>query len=607
MLSATHRPLDASQHETEVDDSKPSCLKRMISHETLIKANAYSSRAMRGARGSADLSTHGNEQYPASLFVTSSSPMKNHPDQYSRNASAHFGETVSDADVYRSRVTPVSDYPAYGASGRSMSILQTPDSDGLMEYGGPSIPAHLRMTASKSPSMEAENDEADDPDFRKDEYDGSEQKATKSVKRHRRVGENGESKDPKYVLTSEEVEYKGISYADLITYAIAQSPHKKLKLQAIYTFLTTTFGYFKHHTGKRGWENSIRHNLSMKSRGRFLKVKEEDDSEKGSYWHLNPDPKFYAETIENAHETADKLENWIGILYYPARSGEELPPTPFLFSEEDRQYTDRMCVIDEFGSCIKFKGMPLDSCNRRKTATTANGMPVSRVDLPLPPPPYKNLISCPPVDLNASLHYPSSKAERKRKRDEACREEAVSNEIQSRAGLEYPKRSKAHNLTPIETNVKHSQFGGLVMAYPTPLDDLEWANHLQMGVYGELPDQMLSFETQNMAAALGSPGLNHYDVSEDQIRHQMLNMDVNGLNGFYETQASAFDAAPYQWLFNDDDEVTLGVYASSLLFGGTQYQPDFAIPVVDVSSLDLDRLIADPTVPIDNSLALYNF
>ncbi|KAJ3151218.1 Forkhead box protein J2, partial [Irineochytrium annulatum] len=178
-------------------------------------------------------------------------------------------------------------------------------------------------------------------------------------KRVRRNGEaGGDSKDPKYVLTTEIIDFKGqqycrvyrrppISYADLITYAIAQSALKKLKLQSIYTFLISTFGYFKHHTAKRGWENSIRHNLSMKSRGRFLKVKDSDDSEKGSYWHLNKDPSLLNETIENARETAARLESWQGILYLPIRTSTPHPLEPMLFSEEDKNFTEDLCVLDE--------------------------------------------------------------------------------------------------------------------------------------------------------------------------------------------------------------------------------------------------------------------
>ncbi|ORZ19142.1 fork head domain-domain-containing protein, partial [Lobosporangium transversale] len=74
------------------------------------------------------------------------------------------------------------------------------------------------------------------------------------------------------------------SYASLIAQAINSTPSRKLTLNGIYQHITQHYPYYQ--MTQNGWQNSIRHNLSLNKA--FVKVPRSDNEPgKGAFWTID--------------------------------------------------------------------------------------------------------------------------------------------------------------------------------------------------------------------------------------------------------------------------------------------------------------------------------
>ena len=109
----------------------------------------------------------------------------------------------------------------------------------------------------------------------------------RSAKKHKRDGSNSTRlPEPHEMPPIEDDGSKPpYSYATLIGMSILRAPNRRLTLAQIYKWISDTFSYYKHTDP--GWQNSIRHNLSLNKA--FIKQERpKDDPGKGNYWAIEP-------------------------------------------------------------------------------------------------------------------------------------------------------------------------------------------------------------------------------------------------------------------------------------------------------------------------------
>jgi hypothetical protein len=116
------------------------------------------------------------------------------------------------------------------------------------------------------------------------------------------------------------------SYAQLIGMAILRSPLRRLTLAQIYKWISDTFSFY--HPTDAGWQNSIRHNLSLHKN--FIKIERpKDDPGKGNYWAIEPGTEAQFLKEKPTRKSASAAEN------LPVMSTRLEPPRPAMMHHQE--------------------------------------------------------------------------------------------------------------------------------------------------------------------------------------------------------------------------------------------------------------------------------
>ncbi|KAK0145050.1 Forkhead box protein K1 [Merluccius polli] len=182
------------------------------------------------------------------------------------------------------------------------------------------------------------------------------------------------------------------SYAQLIVQAISSASDKQLTLSGIYSHITKHYPYYR--TADKGWQNSIRHNLSLNRY--FLKVaRSQDEPGKGSFWRV--DSASESKLVEQAFRK--RRQRGVACFRTPfgplsSRSAPASPTHPGLLSSPSSGL--------QTPECLSREGSPLPHDHHEQLAHKLASVPEYRYSQSAPGSP----VSAQPV-IMAAPHHPS--------------------------------------------------------------------------------------------------------------------------------------------------------------------------------------------------------
>lgn len=135
------------------------------------------------------------------------------------------------------------------------------------------------------------------------------------------------------------------SYSALIAMAIQSAPEQRLTLSQIYQYVANNFPFYSR--SKAGWQNSIRHNLSLNDC--FRKVpRDENDPGKGNYWTLDPNCEKMFDNGNFRRKRKRKSDNMVadGVIKAPSSSSSS-PPSSSPASDSSERSPKKPRMLDD--------------------------------------------------------------------------------------------------------------------------------------------------------------------------------------------------------------------------------------------------------------------